>query len=126
MNNNVSVIIPTNASRISIFNSIDSVRNQIYNHKIEIIVVVNGNKFNEEILSKLKSVKDIKLLNSPKSNGNAARHLGVESSAFEILCFLDDDDLWVPNKLSYQVSKMIKVHTEIIILFQNQKVQIFI
>ena len=108
MKYNVSVIIPTNASRVSIFSSIDSVRNQIYNDKVEIIVVVNGNNFNEEILSKLKRYKDIKLLNSPKPNGNAARHLGVESSDFEIICFLDDDDLWVPNKLSYQVSKMIE------------------
>lgn len=107
----VSVIIPTNASRESIFQSINSVKEQDYKYKIEILVVVNGSKANGHIIKKLKEDKDVILLHCKTPNGNAARHQGVLVSSFQILSFLDDDDLWVPNKLSCQISLMDKEKT---------------
>lgn len=106
MNNNVSVIIPTAGTRWSIFSSIASVKSQIFDGKVEIIVVLNGLNADKTILMMLENLRGIKFLICSKPNANAARHLGVENSDFETICFLDDDDLWVPNKLKLQIFKM--------------------
>jgi glycosyltransferase involved in cell wall biosynthesis len=62
---NVSVIIPSNGNRESVFKSIKSVRDQVFNFKVEIIVVINGDLFEKLIIKKLNelSIKYFLVLN---------------------------------------------------------------
>ena len=103
---NVSVIIPSNGNRESVFKSIKSVRDQVFNFKVEIIVVINGDLFEKLIIKKLNELSIIKVIYCDIPNGNAARDLGIQNSKHDYICFLDDDDLWRSDKLKVQISQM--------------------
>ena len=103
---NVSVIIPSNAQRMSVFKSIESVLSQVYDFEIEIIVVINGDRTNKSIVNQLKVLSDIKVKFCVVPNGNAARDIGVQNSKHNYICFLDDDDSWRSDKLQVQIAQM--------------------
>lgn len=105
----VSVIIPTYKRSKFIKRAIDSVLAQTYDN-IEIIVVDDNIpdslekiatrneiiKYNEE-----EKIKYIDLQNN--SGGAIARNRGIELAKGKYLCFLDDDDEYLSNKISRQV-----------------------
>lgn len=104
----VSVIIPT-YKRDSILRAIDSVLLQDYPN-IEIIVVDDNaehleyRKKVEESLSELIASEKVKLVQNEKNlGGSLARNEGILASSGEYIAFLDDDDWYLPNKISKQV-----------------------
>ena len=105
----VSVIIPTHNRASKLIKTIESVVNQDYN-KIEIIVIDDGSKDNTtQIINDLSSIypEKIKFFSFRESMGaNSARQKGVELSSGEYIAFLDDDDEWMPEKLSLQVEAL--------------------
>lgn len=95
-----SVIIPT-YNRIEFLNkAIESVKNQTC-QDFEVIIV-NDNPDEKNKIDLLASQSDkIKVLHHETSKGgNAARNTGILHSKGELLAFLDDDDIWLPEKLS--------------------------
>lgn len=108
----VSVIITTygRAGKL-IFEAIESVRKQTY-HNIEIIVVDdNGqgtdHQKNNELLFERQG--DIKYIANEKNSGaQVSRNVGILASKGEYIACLDDDDLWMPEKIEKQVRLMEK------------------
>jgi glycosyltransferase involved in cell wall biosynthesis len=106
----VSVIIPTYKRPDQLSSAINSVLSQDYKD-IEIIVIDNNN-LNDEyqiktILLMNQHTNDSRikyLINSHVHNGSAARNLGILESKGEFISFLDDDDYFLPNKISSQVN----------------------
>lgn len=105
----VSVVIPTYGARGNLRGVIDSVRSQDYT-SVEIIVVDDNNPETEErrlteILMAGYSSDDrvIYIKHEKNKNGAAARNTGINASNGEYIAFLDDDDMFLPNKLSRQV-----------------------
>jgi glycosyltransferase involved in cell wall biosynthesis len=105
----VSVIIPTYKRPETLSRSIDSVLNQTYSN-IEIIVVDDNNpqsehrKETEYVMGKYKNCSNVKYLKHEKNkNGSAARNTGFRSSRGDFIMFLDDDDEFLPNKVTRQV-----------------------
>jgi len=105
----VSVIIPTYKRSDKIIESIVSVTNQDYNNKIEIIVV-NDNGENEYSKETDKKLKDfiskgiIKYLKHKENLGACkARNSGARIANGDYLFFLDDDDVFLPNKIKTQI-----------------------
>ncbi len=97
----VSVIIPVYNRLEFIKEAIESVYAQTYKN-FEIIVVNDGSSENvEEVLSQYKD--SVKYLFQKQSGVGAARNNGIKHSRGELLAFLDDDDLFEPNKLEEQV-----------------------
>ena len=111
----VSVIIPTYKRPENLKNALTSVVTQDY-QDIEIIVVSdNGNdsKFideTREIISSFNGQNDhcniILLEHSVNRNGAAARNTGILHSTGEYICFLDDDDIYLPGRLSNSIKKL--------------------
>ena len=105
MGNNplVSVIIPSYNRYDMLLNAIDSVKKQTYPN-VEIIVVADVCEDNRYDL--LKDDKDITYIQIDKRAGNPcfARNTGIEISKGEYIAFLDDDDMWLPEKLEIQLS----------------------
>lgn len=106
----VSVIITTfGRNSDMIFEAIESVRNQTYKN-IEIIVVDdNGNETeiqkNNEIIFKKES--DIRYIANEKNSGaQVSRNVGILASKGKYIACLDDDDIWVPEKIAKQVELM--------------------
>ncbi len=105
----VSIIIPTYKGSDKICNAVDSVLKQTYEN-IEIIVVDdNGKGTDEQKLTELKmnkysGNKKVKYLtHAVNINGSAARNTGIRASKGEFLGFLDDDDVFLPEKTEREV-----------------------
>lgn len=99
----ISVIIPTYNGSENIKRAIESVLNQDYPN-IEVIVVDDASTDNT--VEVVESIKDnrLKLIeHQVNKNGSAARNTGIKASTGEYIALLDDDDEWLPQKLSKQI-----------------------
>ena len=108
----VSIVIPTYNSEKTIYRTLKSIFNQTY-HNIEIIIIDNSD--NDETIKIIKkNFGNNKRLKIKKINhkilSGPARNLGVKYSnkKSRFVAFCDSDDTWKNNKLSSQISKMIK------------------
>ncbi|NRB59413.1 MAG: glycosyltransferase family 2 protein [Winogradskyella sp.] len=102
MNPLVSIIIPTYNRTDYLKLTLESVINQTYPN-IEIIVVDDGstNDNNRVLCNQYAKVNYYMIKNS---GGPATpRNYGFKKSNGQYIAFLDDDDLWQPNKLTEQV-----------------------
>lgn len=115
----VSVIIPTYKNRGGLVNSIESVLSQDYPGLVEVIVVDDNNPDSPErkstevtmdIFSDNPKVKYIRHLKN--RNGSAARNTGLNNSSGTLIAFLDDDDLFLKDKLSKQV-EYLNMHLDV-------------
>lgn len=111
----VSVIIPTYKRSKSLNRAIDSVLSQTYPN-IEIIVVDDngkGSKYQmetEKSLEKYIKTDKIKYItHDVNRNGSAARNTGFKHSRGEYINYLDDDDVFLPNKIERQVEILQKM-----------------
>ncbi|MCM2535838.1 glycosyltransferase [Neobacillus pocheonensis] len=110
----ISIIIPTYGRPNLLLRAIDSVLNQSYNN-LEIIVVDDNNPESFErqetmtVLEKYLELNKIIYIKLEKNSGGAiARNRGVEVSTGKLICFLDDDDEFLPNKVELQVNKFVE------------------
>lgn len=125
----ISVIIPYHKKISFIKKSINSALNQTYQNK-EIIIIFDDN--NQEELKKIrlfiKRKKKIKLIiNSKNLGAGLSRNKAAKVAEGKYLAFLDADDFWKNNKLSYQISIMKKLnikisHTSYYIINENNKI----
>lgn len=110
----VSIIIPTYGRPKLLIRAINSVLNQSYTNT-EIIIVDDNNPNSPErketqlLLEECLEDPRIQYIQMAKNSGGAlARNKGVEFSNGYLVCFLDDDDEFLPNKLELQVEKYIE------------------
>lgn len=125
----ISVIIPYHKKISFIKKSLISALNQTYKNK-EIIIIFDDD--NQEELKKIKSLikrkQRIKLIvNSRNLGAGLSRNKAAKVAKGKYLAFLDADDFWKNNKLSYQISIMKKLnikisHTSYYIINENNKI----
>jgi len=95
-----SVIIPTYKRIGFLKKALESVAMQVYSN-YEIIVVNDNPADKKEIDDLCGKLKNTTVIHHVKPRGgNAARNTGILHSTGDILAFLDDDDIWMPDKLS--------------------------
>lgn len=106
----VSVIIPTYKNRGLLCQAIDTALAQDYQN-VE-VVVVDDNSPDSEARQNTES-QMLKYETDPRvryikhefnKNGAAARNTGIKASKGDLIAFLDDDDEFLPGKLTAQVS----------------------
>ncbi len=110
----VSVIIPTYKRPEMLARAIDSVLAQDYAH-IEAIVVNDNplesdeDRRTEEVLSAYAAeLRVVALHTAGKTGGGAARNFAEKHCHGSYLTFLDDDDVYLPHKVSQQLSYMLE------------------
>lgn len=102
----VSVVITTK-NRCKLLNkAVKSVREQTFGD-FDCVVVDDGStdeteKLMSHVMKEDKRFHYIKILPENSRGGNYARNLGILSTAGEYVAFLDDDDVWMPEKLELQ------------------------
>jgi glycosyltransferase involved in cell wall biosynthesis len=110
----VSVVIPTHNRPLFLAQAIESVRAQTFTD-YEIIVVTNGpHTENIERSRQLASNNHCMVLALPNANLPAARNAGIAAATGEFVAFLDDDDVWMPDKLQKQVEAAIDNNADLI------------
>lgn len=109
----VSVIIPTYGRPTLLKRSIQSVIDQTYNN-YEIIIVDDNNPESSERQETENTIQDcinkaniIYIKHDKNRNGAAARNTGIANSRGQFVCFLDDDDWFLPNKLRVQIDYLV-------------------
>ncbi len=112
MNELVSVIIPTYKRPTTLKRAIDSVLNQTYKN-VEVVVAddngigTEGGLDTEAVMQEYKNDSRVKYVQHEVNiNGSAARNSGFRKSEGEFIMFLDDDDEFLPDKVSSQIEKL--------------------
>lgn len=107
----ISVVIPTYKNKGNIAECINSVFSQTYKGPIEIIVVDDNDpasearKTTEAQMEAFTNNDTVRYIRHEKNkNGAAARNTGIKASKGEYIAFLDDDDLFLPEKLEKQLT----------------------
>lgn len=102
MNPNVSVIIPTYNRAELVLAAVESVLRQTY-RDFEIIVVDDGSTDDTE--RRLRRLGDsVAYVKQGNAGVNAARNNGLSIARGRYIAFLDNDDLWLEDKLALQVA----------------------
>ncbi len=107
----VSVIIPTYNRVASLTAAVKSVMSQTFQDFELIIVDDASNDSTKDYLEKLAaSDSRIKTISNVVSlGGSQSRNEGIYASHGEWLAFLDDDDLWLPEKIAKQLNALAAV-----------------
>lgn len=86
-----------------VIEAIKSVLNQDLDMDKYEILVVADTRLNE--LREFENNTRVKIIYSDRDDPGGKWAEAIEASKGEVLCFLDDDDMWVSNKLSYVKKK---------------------
>lgn len=120
MNKLVTAIITTHNRRILLERAIESVLAQTYEY-MELIIVDDGSTDATEVYCEalVKSEKRmpivyIRIEPGKGHGGNYARNLGIRTAKGTYVAFLDDDDMWLPEKTVKQVELIECMNNEIV------------
>lgn len=123
----VSIIIPTFNRADLLKLCLDGLISQTYQNWEAVIIDNYSIDVNEQVVA---SYKD-KRLRFYKNNNDGiiavSRNKGITLSTGEIICFLDSDDIWSPEKLEYVVSYLkeydLIYHDMLIYYYNNGEIQ---
>jgi glycosyltransferase involved in cell wall biosynthesis len=97
----VSVIIPAYNGRAYIAEAIESVLGQSFTD-FELLVVDDGSTDDTAAIIQTYG-RRVRYLYKTNGGPGSARNLGIQQAKGEYIAFLDQDDLWLPNRLAEQV-----------------------
>jgi glycosyltransferase involved in cell wall biosynthesis len=110
----VSIVLPTYMRSHKLREAINSVRSQTYS-EWELIVVDDNQptephaERTETIVREYQNLANVVLIMHGCNKGAcAARNTGIAAAKGDFIAFLDDDDIWVANKLALQVDALNK------------------
>ena len=110
----VSVIVPTHHRPHFLSRTIDSLLGQTYPH-IEIVVVDDNEpgsqarERTEHVLAQYADYRNILYVQNPHPlGGGPARNAGIRACHGEYVTFLDDDEIYLPEKVDTQLSYMLE------------------
>ena len=114
MDSKVSIIVATYRRNDSLKKALHSLASQTY-RQIEIILVDDNDNadFNNSVAQIADNLKtdnpdlDFRLIaNHPNLGSAKARNVGIEAASGEFITFLDDDDVYLPDKVKNQLDFM--------------------
>ena len=100
----VSVIIPVYNGARYLRPALESVFAQTY-HPFEVIVVDDGSTDDSGAIA--QSFPEVRYIQQANQGVAAARNHGIDAARGEFFAFLDQDDLWTPEKLKLQMAHLL-------------------
>jgi glycosyltransferase involved in cell wall biosynthesis len=108
VNQSISVVIPSSRDSKKLLKSVQSVLNQTL-FPNEIIVVRNSHEVLDSHVLALFKRSGIVHMDIGKPIGvSSARNIGIQHAKSEYVAFLDDDDVWMKEKLEIQIDFMMR------------------
>jgi len=115
----ISIIIPAYNTEKTIIRALDSVVNQTYDGKIEIIVVNDGST--DQTIAHLETYgidslnRDLVIFNQTNSGVSNARNKGIELATGDYIVFLDADDYYLEETVEQYMNKVQETDCEFLI-----------
>jgi len=110
----VSVVVPTHNRPDMLAEALASVRAQTFKD-YEIIVISNGEGASARLASTVAARYGARYFELDMGNASIARNRGIEHAKGEWIALLDDDDLWLPLKLEWQLSEAERTGADMIV-----------
>ena len=100
----VSVIIPSYNAEAFLPDAVKSVLHQSW-RELELIIVNDGSTDATMSLAEQLSQDDgrVKIVDKPNGGLSSARNAGIAAASGDAICFLDADDVFLPDKVERQV-----------------------
>ncbi len=112
----VSVVIPTYRHRDFVLQTLETVWAQTFTD-FEVIVVNDGSPDDSaQLLRPLAQSGRIRYIEQENQGQAVARNRGLQEARGEFVAFLDDDDLWPPQKLARQVAEL-RAHPQAVLVY---------
>ncbi len=112
-----TVVIPTYNREDLIQEAIRSVLNQTFG-KFELIVVDDHSIDNtNDVVTSFGDDRITYIVNDHTKGGAGARNAGIFRAKGEWVAFLDDDDVWLPEKLELQYKKIKEVNDSVGLIY---------
>lgn len=113
----VSVVVATYKREDALRNALNSLGEQTYKNVEILLVDDNANKeWNrkvEAIIQEYQKQCSITYIQNKVNKGSAqTRNIGIRAAQGEYITFLDDDDIYLPNKIENQVKHMLKTGSD--------------
>lgn len=109
MKPSISIILPNFNSYLTISKTIKSILDQSYQNWRLIIIDDNSDIKTKKILSTYKNNKKIKIIFLKKNSGAGyCRNFALKKTKSNYIAFIDSDDVWLKDKLKFQINFMIK------------------
>lgn len=103
----VSVVVPTFDRTEFLAQALRSVAAQTYN-EWEVVVVDDGSPDPDAVDAVVASAVNARVIHQSNGGLPVARNAGLAASRGEFIAFLDDDDVWAPDKLHKQLAALQK------------------
>ncbi len=100
MSLNISVVITTYNRPDCLLEALDGVKSQLLSPYEIIIIDDNSSRSYETAMPAINAIGAKYLKQDVSCGANRARNLGVEYSKGDVIAFLDDDDVWLPEYLN--------------------------
>ena len=107
----VSIIVPVYNAEQFIAETINYVQKQTYSEWELLLIDDHSTDTSREIISqKSRADHRIRLIAQDENGGAAkARNRGIKEACGQYICFLDADDIWLPDKLKVELKYIKKV-----------------
>lgn len=117
----ITVITPTYKRHLYLKNAIESVLTQTYTDFEYIIVDDNppdseDRKLTQDVISGFTDPRIFYVKNEKNLGGAGSRNVAIEMAKGEYIAFLDDDDMYLPDRLKVQVEAMEKNGWEVSVM----------
>lgn len=100
----VSVVVPVYNGEAFLTQAIHSVLSQTY-APIEVLAVDDGSTDHSPAI--LAGMAGIRVIRQPNQGVAAARNAGIAASLGDFIALLDQDDVWLPGKISAQMDRLL-------------------
>jgi glycosyltransferase involved in cell wall biosynthesis len=112
----VSAVIPTRNRPRLVLRAVKSALEQTY-PRVEVVVVVDGPDHETvQILEDLADARVRVIALAENVGGSEARNIGVRAARGEWIALLDDDDEWLPQKMTRQMAALGAVENKNVVL----------
>lgn len=106
----VSAVVPAHKRPVELRAAIAAIRGQDYTGPLDVVVVFD--RAEPDFTLEVDGERPVRVLTNQRTPGLAgARNTGILASSGELVAFCDDDDVWLPDKLSRQV-ELLNAHVD--------------
>ena len=110
----VSIIVPTHDRPQMLKEAVESALAQTF-QDFEIVIVLNGASVEAAAMARrLEASAKIKVVEMQDSTLAASRNVGLGFARGEWTAFLDDDDIWEPEKLELQIAAAERTSADVV------------